>query len=264
MERRIHIGENISMLQPGENHNFYEVHGFSPDDKKLIFSASMHADKWTGMDIYVLYLENGNLERLTHTPNEWDEHAHFSPDGKKIIWASSHDYEFKNLRNLRLELWVMDADGSNKTRLTHFNEPGYPEYTGVKTVVGDCCWSPDGDKILLKIQMRELKKVEKICLLEFVENTDISIVKPKENWLYAFNREIIPFRQTVIIGGIDIETIVYGEVNKVEFYVDNELKYVDEEPPYSWQWNEKVIGKYEIRVVAEEAMDSMEVIIFTF
>ncbi|KAA0002507.1 MAG: hypothetical protein FE048_03585, partial [Thermoplasmata archaeon] len=75
--------KSVTTYQPGSIHIFYETHGFSPDDKKIVFTASIDAEYWTGMDIYTLKLETLKLERLTNTPEEWDEHAHYSPDGKK-------------------------------------------------------------------------------------------------------------------------------------------------------------------------------------
>jgi len=50
---------------------------------------------------------------------------------------------------LKTELWLMKSDGSNKRRLTHFNEPGYPEYMGGRRcIVSDSAWSPDGKRIV--------------------------------------------------------------------------------------------------------------------
>ncbi len=64
-------------------------------------------------------LWTNRLKRLTETPNEWDEHAHYSPDGKKIVWMSStgFDRDWGDIsghnwqKYLVTELWIMDADG---------------------------------------------------------------------------------------------------------------------------------------------------------
>jgi len=55
----------------------------------------------------------------------------------------------------------MNADGSGKTRLTYFNEPGHTEYTGERIVAADSSWGPDGTKlaallIVLDGDLREL------------------------------------------------------------------------------------------------------------
>ncbi|MBU7047562.1 MAG: PD40 domain-containing protein [Theionarchaea archaeon] len=95
------------------------------------------------------------LTRLTDTFDDWDEHAHYSPDGKKIAWMSSNGLgdlgiTFDDIRNhtwglkLKTELWIMDTDGSHKNQLTFFN--GDPQYFG-NVIISDSSWSPDGTKI---------------------------------------------------------------------------------------------------------------------
>jgi len=182
---------------------------------------------------------------------------------KKIAWVSSHGYFFDPhnfTKEVRLELWIMDADGNNKTRLTYFNEPGYPEYTGVKTSVGDNCWSPDGKKILFKIRLREgVVSKEKIGILEFIEEPKVVIKKPIQGYLYIFNREImqISLNESIVIGKITIEADTYGNVEKVEFYIDGKLKYTDCNSPYSWLWDEHAVGKHKIVVIAYDEMGKM-------
>ncbi|RLG55852.1 MAG: hypothetical protein DRN95_07415, partial [Candidatus Hydrothermarchaeota archaeon] len=80
----------------------------------------------------------------------------------------------------------------------------------------------------------------------------VKIKRPKENHLYFNDREIIPISKTVIIGKITIEVDVYSEVgiNKIEFFVDGKIKYIAQERPYAWLWDEKVIGSHEIKIYA--------------
>jgi Tol biopolymer transport system component len=150
--------ENIRVYQPGDAQRFYESHAFSKDDKKILFSGNLVSNQLeSGLDIYELNLRTETLNRLTDTFTDWDEHAHYSPDGKKIAWMSSTELgdlgiTFDDIKNhlwglkLKTELWIMDADGSHKKRLTYFNEPGNGEYSG-HVIVSDSSWSPDGGKI---------------------------------------------------------------------------------------------------------------------
>lgn len=83
----------------------------------------------------------------------------------------------------------------------------------------------------------------------------ITINKPKEGYLYLFGREISKtlFGRTIIIGEINIELTVIDEtsgVERVEFYINNALKYTDNEPPYEWKFDERGFGNYEIRIFA--------------
>ena len=68
--------------------------------------------------------------RLTDTPG-YDAEATVSPDGKKIVFTSVRDGD--------LEIYTMDADGTNVRRLTH--EPGYD---------GGPFFSPDGKRIVYR------------------------------------------------------------------------------------------------------------------
>ncbi len=96
------------------------------------------------------------------------------------------------------------------------------------------------------------------------ESLYVKITKPG-NGIYVMDRYIMDFDIPLIIGKITIETAIYPQVNKVEFYVDNGLKFIDESPPYQWQWNEFVIGWHEIKVIAygdgNEAEDKVNVAI---
>jgi Tol biopolymer transport system component len=110
------------------------------------------------MDIYEMNLESGVLTRLTSSLSDWDEHSHWSPDGEKLAWMSStpldveypedmgsHDWRYY----LATELWLMNADGSGKQRLTFFNQPGHSHQRAERTVVSDSAWGPDGKSLLL-------------------------------------------------------------------------------------------------------------------
>ncbi len=70
------------------------------------------------------------------------------------------------------------------------------------------------------------------------------IKKPKKGFLYISNREIIPtFGRTIVVGKITVE-VECADATKVEFYIDDELKYMDEETPYQWTWDETTFGSH--------------------
>lgn len=151
--------KNIKTYDPGKQSCFYESHAFSKDDSKILFSGNLQPGQPSvGLDLYELDLRTKKVKMLTDSFNDWDEHAHYSPDGKSIAWMSSTgiDIDYKNDTSghswgkyLTTEFWVMNADGSGKQRLTYFNEPGYPEYKGgARCIVSDSSWSPDGKSIV--------------------------------------------------------------------------------------------------------------------
>lgn len=141
--------ENIRTYQPGGD-VFREGHGFSEDDRKIIFSGNLEPEQPEfGLDIYTLDLETRMVQRLTSTMDEWDEHAQYSPSNDKIAWMSSKGCQCNPARSLdlRTDYWLMDADGSNKVRLTYFNDPGHVEYVGKRVVAADSSWSADGKRL---------------------------------------------------------------------------------------------------------------------
>ena len=77
----------------------------------------------------------------------------------------------------------------------------------------------------------------------------------------------------LLIGFIDIEAIVYEDwwgpesAEKVEFYINNELKATFSSEPYLWRWNEVKFGKHIIKVIAyddEGKSASKEIEVYKF
>jgi parallel beta-helix repeat protein len=106
-----------------------------------------------------------------------------------------------------------------------------------------------------------------------LEPPEVSISKPQNGYLYVDILGIIVFDipirfiifNTLIIGKIDIEVYAIDNItgiNKVEFYINEELMDYDDDPPYGWTWDEfAILFPYNIRVVAydnagNEASDS--------
>src|SRR5262249_50840184 len=114
---------NIRKYQPG-GPAFYENHGFSPDGTRLIFCSNLAQPRLfqsLNHDIFVMALASQALPRLTNA--NYNEHAHYFPDGRKIAWVTNTDIPSKGS-----DVWIMNPDGSGKERLTFFNQAGCPEY----------------------------------------------------------------------------------------------------------------------------------------
>ena len=99
------------------------------------------------MDIFTANVDGSGLRRLT-TARGYDAEAGYSPDGSRIVFASTRSAyadnlsdEEKKLREVDLsyfgEIYIMNADGSGQTRLTR--TPGYD---------GGPFFSPDGSRIV--------------------------------------------------------------------------------------------------------------------
>lgn len=138
---------NIIDLEPGGK-GYYEPHGFLPgDNNKIIMSAQAKPGKSAFyLDIYTYDLLSKKFINLVSTDDIHYEMALYSPNGHKISFMSG---PFRGvLRLYKTDLYLMDADGSNRTRLTYFNEPTHPDYAGAAVQIDKEAWSPDGSKII--------------------------------------------------------------------------------------------------------------------
>jgi len=164
---------DIQIFTSGDKNAFYEGHAFSPDGSSILFSGNLElGQEETGMDIYEMKLEGSMLTRLTCSFSDWDEHAHWSADGKKIAWMSSThlDVEYPEemgshdwLYYLATELWLMDADGSNRQRLTFFNQQGHPHQRAERTIVSDSVWGSNNKSLLVLLANCDGTGPDSIC-----------------------------------------------------------------------------------------------------
>lgn len=144
---------------------WYETHGFSLDNKKILFTAHQEGETAFYGDIYTYDLESDELQNLTQSSDLHDEHAQYSSLSRKISFISGPFIGF--LKFYTTELHLMNIDGENKVKLTHFNDPGYPEFPRGKFVVGDNTWSPNGDQIIFIVWGGKETREQNLYLLTF-------------------------------------------------------------------------------------------------
>lgn len=112
-------------------------------DGRILFTSKRNGD----LDLYVADNDGSNIRQLTDSVG-YDGGAFFSPDCSKIIWRASRpegeelvDYQRLSALNLvgpnKLEIYVMDADGSNIKQLTHHDAGSFAPYP-----------TPDGKGVL--------------------------------------------------------------------------------------------------------------------
>ncbi|UCB57891.1 MAG: hypothetical protein JSV67_04590 [Thermoplasmatales archaeon] len=104
---------------------------------------------------------------------------------------------------------------------------------------------------------------------------EITILKP-ENALYIMDFKIrkFLFRKSLIIGSINIEVNAFDEdsgINRVEFFIDGELKANITTPPYKFKWNREKFSltkhRHSIKVIAFDNFgnsNSDEIIVWKF
>lgn len=139
-------GSNLTRLT--DNPRYDAEATVSRDGEWIVFTSMRDGD----LDIYKMRADGSELTRLTDTPG-YDGGPFFSYDGSKIIYRASHpegealaDYERllaqDMIRPAQLDIWIMDADGSNKIRITDNGAANFGPYL-----------FPSGDRVIFSSNM---------------------------------------------------------------------------------------------------------------
>jgi Tol biopolymer transport system component len=134
-------GSNLKQLtkSPG-----YDAETTISRKGKLVFTSKRDGD----LDIYTMDANGGNVKRLTNELG-YDGGPFWSYDGKQIVYRAYHPQTEKEksdyvallkqnlIRPTVLDIWVMNADGSNKRQVTHLNKASFAPY-----------FFPDGKRII--------------------------------------------------------------------------------------------------------------------
>lgn len=135
-------GKNLQRLT---DYNTYTAEGIlSPDGKRIVFTSLKDGD----LDIYTMNVDGSDVKRLTTTPG-YDGGPWWSPDGTKIVyraWHYDNDADLQAYKDLlkqgmirpnKMELWVMNADGSDQRQITKLGGANFGP-----------SWTPDGKRII--------------------------------------------------------------------------------------------------------------------
>ena len=97
--------------------------------------------------LFALNLASGRVSQLTSGRNHHDQHPKWSPDGKRISFVSSRGGNF--------DLYVMNADGTNVTRLTDHPAADY-----------DPIWMPDGQSMIFSSERDSRSDLYRLWLID--------------------------------------------------------------------------------------------------
>jgi len=123
----------------------YDAEGtLSPDGQRIVFTSERDGD----LDIYTMSVDGSDVRRLTNTLG-YDGGPFYSPDGKLIVYRAYHPAEGAEadeyrallakglVRPSRMELWLMNADGSGQRQISHLGGANFAPY-----------FHPDGKRII--------------------------------------------------------------------------------------------------------------------
>lgn len=144
----------------------------SPDGSRIVFTSLMDGD----LEIYSMAPDGSDLRRLTHEEG-YDGGPFVSPDGSQIVYRAYHPETPQELRDYRalleddlvrpttLEIFVMDADGSNKRQLTNNGAANFAPFfhpNGRQVIFSSNLHDPDGrnfDLYLIDLDGSDLERV---------------------------------------------------------------------------------------------------------
>lgn len=107
----------------------------SPLGDRIVFTSTRSGD----IDIYTMNPDGSDVRQLTFETG-YDGGPFYSYDGKKIIYRRTrfeNEEEIENYKQLlasglikpsKLEIWIMDADGSNKKQVTDNSAANFAPY----------------------------------------------------------------------------------------------------------------------------------------
>jgi Tol biopolymer transport system component len=123
----------------------------SPLGDRIVFTSIRNGD----LDLYTMNLDGSDLRQLTSDVG-YDGGAFFSWDGKKIVYRAWHEKDsaaaaaYRTLlaeglvRPSRMELFVMDADGSGKRQITRNGAANFAPF-----------FHPDNRRIIFASNMQD-------------------------------------------------------------------------------------------------------------
>ena len=148
----------------------------SPMGDSIVFTSMRDGD----LDIYTMNADGSNVRRLTDGIG-YDGGPFFSPDGSKIVYRTRHPVDPQEIADYQalladglvrpsaLEIWVMDADGSNKTQITDLGVAAFAPFfhpSGEKIIFSSNFGDPSGREFDLWMVDLDGSNLERITFTE--------------------------------------------------------------------------------------------------
>ena len=184
-----------------------------PDGEHVVYTSTrdnpdMPVGNWSsedeypqGAELYYADIDGGNVRRLTNN-DVYDAEVSVSPNGERIVFTRQIDG--------KLDVWVMNADGSGQRQVTHTDEwqEGAPFFL------------PDNKTITMRAWKRsEYGKIRPTPMTIFTVDTDSGEITPRTsdgwmNWApypapdgrhYVFVRPLLdnPMNWEVFLGDLE-------------------------------------------------------------
>ena len=144
-------GDKIERLTDSPNYDAEATYAF--DGSKIIYTSMVSGD----LDLWTMLPDGSQKTQLTSRLG-YDGGAFYSRDNKKIVWRSYYPETEKekgeymsllrtnSIRPMALQIWTMNADGSNKKQITDNSAANFGPF-----------FFPKGDRIIFSSNMHDKK-----------------------------------------------------------------------------------------------------------
>ncbi|MCK5636326.1 MAG: hypothetical protein KAH91_02815, partial [Thermoplasmatales archaeon] len=211
-------------------------------DAFLVKTVEEDSDWWHYLVDYEIPMVGADKYELTDEDDEilfgylenWEVHALKISVDKSVA-----------MKNEEFTVHVSDeSDTAVEGATVYIDSQSYAtdEYGNVTASIGT------GGSFTIYAEKTDFLRSEKVGI---TVKKSIRLIKPNENRFYLFNRELkLGLEKTWVIGSINFEVEADESVEKIDFYINDELKYTDSIRPFEYKLNERALFK-KVTIVAK-------------
>lgn len=111
---------NIKSFQPGGVAACNELDAISKDNTFITFYSTFESKNLLATPIYTLNIITGEITKLTS--KSFAQAATYTPNGKQLVYMTGDGCDIFPFEIQGADWWIMNTDGSEKTRLTYMNK----------------------------------------------------------------------------------------------------------------------------------------------